>query len=485
MSSPVNDNFKNLSINRNSITPVYIQISQQIIVLIKNGDISAGNALPGTRTLCKQLKVHRKTIIAAYNELESQELIDIVSNKGAFVLQHQSNINYEEQEAYPKNSGFVFHQSNHLIPYEEKETTYAFNDGQPDLRLFPAAKLARWYSASMKKKSVINKLNNFNNNRFFEKQLCKYLNMSRKLNISPENLLTTRSIETSLYIISQLLVQKNDVVLVGELSHFAPNMIFHQTRAQIKTIPMDENGIIVEYIRNNFTKGEIRCVYCSSQRQYPTTIELQADRRGELLELSELYEFIIIEDNDDYDFQYENNKIPPIITSDKFGRVIYIGKFGQSLLPTFQMGFVIAPENLIKAAKNYLKMIDNQRDIILEQVLAEIIYEGEMEKSLKKSIFTYKKRRDLFCKELSSQFGNLIKWQKPSGGLAIWIQFTPPISLMRFTNETEKQGIFLPTNTLYQNSKMCGVRLGFGHLNEMEIPHLVRKLKDAYDFCKV
>jgi GntR family transcriptional regulator/MocR family aminotransferase len=35
-------------------------------------------------------------------------------------------------------------------------------------------------------------------------------------------------------------------------------------------------------------------------------------------------------------------------SSDANGMVIYLGKLGQSLFPSFQTGFVVAPENLIQ-----------------------------------------------------------------------------------------------------------------------------------------
>jgi GntR family transcriptional regulator/MocR family aminotransferase len=57
----------------------------------------------------------------------------------------------------------------------------------------------------------------------------------------------------SLYIISQLLFAKR-CGLVGDLSHYAANMIFQQSGAIIKTIPIDEQGLDVDYIKTRFVK---------------------------------------------------------------------------------------------------------------------------------------------------------------------------------------------------------------------------------------
>src|SRR5690606_22439408 len=116
-------------------------------------------------------------------------------------------------------------------------------------------------------------------------QLCNYLNATRNFRSNPHNILITRSTEMSLYLISQLLIKPNDVVLVGNLSNFAANMIFSQAKAVIKTIPVDENGLAIDFIRENFTKNSIRLIYCTPNRHYPTTYSLR-DRKSTRLNSS-------------------------------------------------------------------------------------------------------------------------------------------------------------------------------------------------------
>ena len=315
----------------------------------------------------------------------------------------------------------------------------------------------------------------------FENQLCNFLNATRGFHIKPTNLISTRSTEMSLYIISQLLIRKKDVVLVGNLSNYNANMIFQEAGADIKTIPVDENGLDINYIEKHFTKGKIRCVYVCSNRDYPTTNTLSAERRLQLLQLAKKYQFAIIEDDFDYDFQLDGSAMLPMASSDGNGMVIYLGKLGQSLFPSFQTGFVVAPETLILEAKNYLQMLDKQGDLIQEQVLSELIYEGEIHRLLKKNIITYKQRRDFTCEYLKRYFNQAIQFKKPSGGLAIWIEFNPSISLIQLAEEVAKLDVLLPKTILYQDKNTCAIRFGFGHLNEEEIEIVVSKLNLAYN----
>jgi GntR family transcriptional regulator/MocR family aminotransferase len=210
-------------------------------------------------------------------------------------------------------------------------------------------------------------------------------------------------------------------------------------------------------------------------------VRLSEKRRLALLELAKTYEFAIIEDDYDYDFQYEEVPMVPMASTDTKGVVIYLGKLGQSLFTSFQTGFVVAPENLILEAKNYLQLLDKQGDLIQEQILSELISEGEIYRLMKKNILVYKQRRDFLCEQLTKYFAKTASWNIPLGGLAIWVQFQPEISLVKLAEEANKIDLFLPKIILYQDKKTCAIRFGFGHLNEDEIAPVIKKLKSAYN----
>ncbi|MGZ0015861.1 aminotransferase-like domain-containing protein [Yeosuana sp. AK3] len=493
MNSPVNILLKQLiHLEKLNSTPVYIQAAQQIINAIQRGYLLEGTWLPGTRTFSQLFHINRNTVVAIYDELASQGWVDIIPNKGTCILVPEQKTaaikatsqRIDQVHEYSKNTGFPFQASFNLASTQQQnQNKYSINDGQPDLRLHPVHQFSKWYSASMKRKSIISKWNQtaIPSNSAFEIQLCNYLNATRGFHIKTHHLMSTRSTEMSLYIVSQVLLKPSDVVLVGNLSNYAANMIFQQSGASIKTIPIDDDGIDVEYIRRHFAKHAIRCIYVCAHRHYPTTKTLSAERRLQLMQLAKDYEFAIIEDDFDYDFQFDGSAMLPMASSDANGVIIYLGKLGQSLFPSFQTGFVIAPENLISEVKNYLKLLDRQGDLIQEQMLSELIYEGEIHRLIKKNIIIYKQRRDFLCKCLSDNFKQHVFWEKPSGGLALWLRFEPKISLVKLAEQTQKHDLFLPKTILYQDKNTCCIRFGFGDLNEEEMEIIVKKLRMAYD----
>ena len=493
MNSPVSQILKQLiTFDKSIVQPLYIQVAQQIVNAIQRGYLEKGSKLPGTRVFSQLLNIHRNTAVAIYEELASQGWVDIIANRGTFVLVPEASTakikattqHLQQAYAYPKVAGFPFQKSFHLASTAQETTAkYSINDGKPDLRLHPVHQFSRWYSAAMKRKPLINKWNRTTalTPSVFSTQLCNYLNATRGFHINPNHLINTRSTEMSLYVVSRLLIKQNDLVLVGQLSNYAANMIFHETGATMRTIPIDEEGLNVDYIKKHFLKGSIRCVYVCAHRDYPTTVTLSAKRRLQLLQLAKAYGFAIIEDDYDYDFQFEGSAMLPMASADADGMVIYLGKLGQSLFPSFHTGFVVAPESFISEAKNYLQLLDKQGDLIQEQMLSELISEGEIYRLKKKNIITYKQRRDCLCQYLNYYFDGAITWDIPLGGLALWLRFVNTISLVKLAEEAEKLDLFLPKTILYQDKTTCAIRFGFGHLNEDELEIVIKKLKSAYD----
>jgi GntR family transcriptional regulator/MocR family aminotransferase len=488
MSSPVEIPFLSfIDLDRQAKTPIYLQLAQQLINAIQRGYLIPNSKMPGSRTLSELLQLHRKTVIAAYEDLHHQGWIAILPNKGAFVMDNKNRISERPYDAlvslanYPSKTGYSFNQSNILDnPFEQSNCTFQFNDGTADIRLTEIKKLSGLYSATLKRKNTLKKINNpLHTGEYFREQLSNYLNNSRGLHISKNNLLITRSTEMSLYIISQLLIKPNDVVMVAELGLFTANMIFQKAGANIKTLTVDDKGIDIDQLAEKLKNTSIRAIYITPHHHYPTTVSLSAQRRLQLLQLARTHGFIIIEDDYDYDFQYDKSTIMPLASADVNGMVIYVGSFGKSLTPSFSTGFVVAPQNLIVEMQKYLGILDRQGDIVMEQVLGEMIAEGDIHRHLKKSLKIYRERRNYCSVLLAKHFGHQSNFSVPNGGLAIWLEWNIPISLLQLANTCQKNDLFIPKNSLYQNRNTTAMRIGFGHLTTDEMEKSLEILKEC------
>jgi GntR family transcriptional regulator len=74
-----------MDIDSDSGIPVYIQIGEQIRILIRNGSLQAGDLMPTTRSLAVQLQINVNTVARVYRDLQSSGHLCLKRGIGTFV----------------------------------------------------------------------------------------------------------------------------------------------------------------------------------------------------------------------------------------------------------------------------------------------------------------------------------------------------------------------------------------------------------------
>ena len=253
MDSPVEIPFKSfIQLDLKSPTAIYLQIVFEFIKAIQIGLLPEGTKLPGTRILCKLLEVNRNTLIKAFQDLELQGWIEILPNKGTFILsekQQKNKAEFSTDESInisKASTGFTFKHSTILEnPKEVSTLPYQFNDGLPDVRLVQTDVLARLYVSKLKNQKSAKTWEQIQTESHldFKTQFSNFLNLTRGIRIATSNLLTTNSHEISLYLVTKLLISPGDKVVVASPGYYISNMTLSDSGAQIITIPVDKDGI--------------------------------------------------------------------------------------------------------------------------------------------------------------------------------------------------------------------------------------------------
>ncbi len=479
---------KLIQINNSDHTPIYMQLAQQLIHAIQRSYIPVGSKLPGTRLLGAVLNLHRQTIVSSYNELEAQGWIEIIPNKGSFIVQYKANKVIDKSKLteymYNLDQNRISNIEDNILLHPTDETSalpYHISDGKIDLRLVDLKQIVRYYSAVSKRNYIWkNIIHNYNSlQQHFHETVCSYLNLTRGLHIAKDNIFMTSQRESIVYATCRSIVKAGDIVVVAELSDYKMNMVIAQCGALVKTIPIDDEGICVDTLEQIVMRSTIKAIYVQPLHHYPTTTVLSTARRIKLVALADKYDFLIIEDDEYVTYSYDKNQPLSMSASVTNSSIVYLGTVGNHLPPLYQTGFVIAHETIIKQVSNYLKLIHPAPDIILQLSIAEMINEGELHRSLKKNLKIYKHRRDYFCTEAIKLLGCHITLEVPAHGLAVWMKFSSHISLIKLKECCAQHGLFIPKNIIYQTKNVTAIRWGFAEHTEEESLNLISQLSKA------
>ncbi|HTH54608.1 MAG TPA: PLP-dependent aminotransferase family protein [Cyclobacteriaceae bacterium] len=476
--------FKSLVLlDKNSRTPIYLQMINQFIDLIQHGTLQSGQRLISSRALSIQLGVHRKTIVFVYDDLISQGWLEAKKGSGTFVAKRLPIIQPVklpiESSAHRRKAGFRFEHKAVIAKQVENSTRckWHLDDGFPDPRLAPLLYLARAYRNQVTRGNLYVKLGygDTRGSQALREQLAVYLNDTRGLKITSNNVLIVRGTMMGFYLANLALVKKGDRVVMSNMNWESGRMNSLHAGASVVSVSTDKNGMVVDALEKLCKKKPVRMVYVTPHHDYPTSVTLKADRRVKLLSLAEKYGFVIFEDDYDYDFHYESRPILPLASVDKRGMVLYSGSFTKSISPAFRVGYLVGPEEAIEHLAYHRRIIDRQGDLILENAIAELLKENIIQKHLKKALKEYRDRRNTFCDLLQERMSSQISFQIPEGGMAVWANFDRRIDLAKTTEKAFKNNLYLNAGVATKTSN--AVRLGFASSNIKELDQCVDILK--------
>ena len=453
-----------LNLEKNAKTPLFLQIANGLTDNIKSGIIPKGTKLLGTRAMAETLDVHRKTVVAAYDEMIAQGWLETQASKGTFVslkIPEVKPISLDKkgvENDFKTTTGFTFHKSTILNrPVLRGSSMLGFDDGSPDVRLAPLDELARAYRTVLKKgyKKEMLFYGDTKGEMSLREAMVNYLRDSRGLNVTVDN------------------------VIVSEIGYGSSNMICKNSGANLLSVGVDENGLKTDEIEALCQKKPIRLVYVTPHHHYPTTVTMSAERRMHLLQLAEKYGFCVLEDDYDYDYHYSSSPILPLASIDTEGYVVYVGSLCKTISPALRIGYIVAPSELIDEMAQLRRIVDRQGDNILEAAIAELFREGDIKRLLKKAQRAYHKRRDLFCEMLKSELNDVIQFKKPNGGMAVWAQYDPSVSLPILAQKALKKGLKISDGSTYNPDGIIlnAARMGFAAVNEEEIERGIGILK--------
>ncbi|MBP4139192.1 MocR-like pyridoxine biosynthesis transcription factor PdxR [Flavobacterium geliluteum] len=450
-----------IELNLSCEKALYIQIADAIIVAIKKGNLKQGDALPGSRTLSKIIGVNRNTLILAIDVLLAEGWLISKERVGIFVSENTFLENTFEKDIISKTE---------IINLKSKPNII-FDDGLPDTQIAPIKELSKSYKDIFNRKGKWQLMGYSNElgDEEFRNAICHMLNFKRGMNLTHDNVCITRGSQMAMYLTAHVLLDTDSYVLIENPGYKPAWDVFEKAGAKLLPLTIERDGLNIDEVHSYLKKYgfKIKAIYTTPHHQFPTTVTLSLAKRLELVELSNIWGFTIIEDDYDNEFHYANRPILPISSLENLNNYVYIGTFSKIIAPALRVGFIASSNNLINKVGNLRKVIDVQGDNIMEQALLQLIKDGDVKRHLKKSTAIYKNKRDEFDVLLKYYLEDKISYTKPEGGLAFWVIPNNGLKINSIYSNLIKRDVQIinPESFSYKET-INGLRLGFGSLTK-------------------
>jgi GntR family transcriptional regulator/MocR family aminotransferase len=463
--------------------PLFLQLARAIANDIQRSRLKPGEALPGSRELAERLGINRNTVIAGYGELAAEGLVRTRIGGGTFVAEsvitpfapHAPAADCPTYPLMPSVS---------RLPPVITPIPGALNlsIGMPDVRLFPAAAMARAFRRAIgqRGRALLAYADPCGHPRLRE-ELAAMLARTRGLPVAPDNLMVTRSIEQAIDLVARMLLQPGDIVAVEAFGYPPAWSVLKLAGARLMPLPLDEDGLDIDALEALLARQPVRAVFLTPHHQFPTTVVMSHAKRMRLAGLALSHGFAIIEDDYDHEFHYAGKPILPIASGAGRANVIYLGSLSNLLAPGISTGFVVAPASVFERLASLRAASDAQGDAAMECAIAELFEDGELLRHVRRVRRIYAARRDALAASLIRHLGSAVTFRIPAGGTGLWLHVDDAIDVAAWSLAGQREGVQFFGAGRYEffQREQPFVRLGFCHHDENELDEAVRRMARA------
>ena len=476
-----------LSLDEAGAEPLARRIARAIAAEVRRGRLRPGARLPGSRTLARALRVHRNTVIAAYEQLAGEGWTEPQQARGTFVARSvpRTPRRPRRSAASPRaaaSAGFEVRVPSAGGEAAPRGRLRPLSEGAPDVRLAPVLELTRAYRRVLRQGSRdLLAYGHPQGHPRLRAAVAELLRTRRAIAADAEHLVVTSGSQMALELAARALLQPGDTVAVEALGYRPAWQVFRQHGAQLAPVPLDGGGLDVTALETLAERTALRAVYVTPHHQYPTTVTLSAPRRMALLELARRKRFAIIEDDYDHEFHYDGRPVLPMASADRAGVVLYVGTLAKVLAPGVRLGYLLAPPPLPPLLTALRTGIDRQGDHAVECAVADLLERGELQRHVQRARRTYRARRDHCVHLLERQLGNTLSFRAPSGGMTLWAEAAAGIDVDAWAQRLKGRGWQLSTGRhyAYDGAVRPNLRLAFASYEEDELAEALGQLRAA------
>lgn len=280
------------------------------------------------------------------------------------------------------------------------------------------------------------------------------------INISVNNILITSGSQQALDLLGKLFINRGDRILVESPTYLGAMQAWNAYGAEYVTVPSDEEGMNTDYLEEGLRTGP-KFIYLLPNFQNPTGCTLSLERRHKVVEMAYRYGVPIVEDDPYGQLRFEGEHLPSVVALDHIrtnhntcysGNVIYLSTFSKTLAPGLRLGWVIAPEEVIRKLVQAKQGTDLHTPTFNQILAHEVSRGGFLDNHVKLIRQVYHERRDTMLEALEEHMPEGVRWSRPQGGLFLWVTIPEHLTTTDLLKKAiEKKVAFVPGGPFYPN----------------------------------
>ena len=379
--------------------PAYLQLYNQIRNDITSGICPYHSKLPSKRFLASETGTSVITVEHAYDLLADEGYIESRERSGYYVI-------YKENELFPvapstgdsgpaglgSAAGGIHTAGGSSAPAGAS----ASDDGAfselheitdipirgpivtPEQEQFPFNILARKARKVLSEygESLLERSPN-SGTVLLREAIARYLARSRRINVSPDQIIIGSGSEYLYNLIVQILGRERTFAL-EDPSYEKIRLVYEASGVHCELLPMDREGVRLSALRGS----EATVLHVTPFSSYPSGITATASRRAGYIKWAASKDRYIIEDDFDSEFSMSTKAEDTLFSLEPQRSVIYMNTFTRTISPAVRVGYMVLPAEQCAAMIEKISIYSCTVPVFTQHLLAELIDSGDFERHI-------------------------------------------------------------------------------------------------------
>ena len=464
------------------------RIQQMVAQGILAGRFRPGEKLPSSRSMAKHLGVSRITVTLAYTELVADDYLmsrgrsgfyvsDNAPDPPAFPAQRASATTVDWTRAIGQRFSPALGMNK---PSNWAEYEYPFIYGQADPELFDGANWRMCALQALGKRDFSSLTSDYFDGD--DPQLIEFIARQtlprRGILASPDEILVTMGAQNALWLTAQVLLTQRRLAAIEDPCYPALRSILLQSRCQLATVPVDGEGLKLDEL-----PSETDVVFTTPSHQCPTTATMPMSRRQALLERAKADDFLVVEDDYEFEMAFLKSPSPSLKSLDRDGRVIYVGSFSKSLFPGLRLGYLVGPAPFIREARALRASVLRHAPGHTQRTVSYFLSLGHYDALVRRMARTYHKRRQVLDAALND-LGIKVAGKGAYGGSSVWVEAPDGVDAGALAKALQSDGVLIEPGSPFfagANPPRQFFRLAYSSIPTERIPKGVALIRKAID----
>ena len=385
--------------DKNSNTPLYIQLYSFFKRLIESGQLKSGDKLVSIRRCCEQFNVSKTTAQDAYLLLAAEGYIISKPQSGYYVCKLNLISKNEDKVKIRSDS-----ENNYRIDYDLTSSSL-------DINSFDFSLWSRYVKSALRQNERLISYGQVQGEYDLRKAVCSYINEHRSVYSNPEQIVIGAGTQSLIHILCSILPKGISVAFIGS-SFERGKAVFNDYG--YKCYDYEKFPEDLEVLNEN----NIKLIYISPSHFNGEGDILPINQRYDLINFSRKNNCLIIEDDYDSEFRYYSKTVPSLQGIAGGKNIIYLATFSKLLLPSIRISFMVLPQELLENYQNKGQFY-NQTASVLEQIaLCQFIRDGHLFQQIRKLRKLFSAKSEALSTSVQNVFGDKAKVSiLPSGYL--------------------------------------------------------------------